>query len=469
MTDKPQKSQKKTAEPAPEKAFDVIVAGGGMAGVLAAARLAAANPERRIVLLEKDSVLGGRLRATSPDRRLYSYGLNAISDSLFDVLNQTLKVGPEAPDLEELVTGRQSKVGVLAGNRVTEASIDLWFQPKGARTLGGLTAARAWGEVEEIVRKGAEVATSDDDEEEEVSEEGAEAVSGKSAAAKSHPFSHYWKKPRKVPAAVVLEHFGSAFGIPDVWGAATNAIGQRASFHAGKLRAGDWERAIAALVERPWFKESVTVVTGSRIVDASFENGEWLVDAEDGAYRAKSLVVAQPPWQAMGWLPRSLWPAHVLQVASKTKPVSVVVLAEQVLNTEIDIPDVMIVPSERVQVIRNSPKEICFQATIDFELSLQAPAVVKAVKALKRARKKLLTLHPGIVTETNHIALMPIAWAQSPAHSDRRWLERLEKKPIATASLAFCGDAYGAAYDGDQNLVRSLNATVEAMSSAPAT
>lgn len=443
----------------------MVVAGGGIAGVLTAARLAAAHPERRIVILEKEGILGGRLRGTAPDRRQYSYGLNAISDSLFDVLNKTLKADPEAADLEEIVVGRQGKIGVLAGNKVNEISIDLWFAPKGARTLGGLTAARQWGEVEEIVRKGAEVATTDDDED-EGDAEGAEvaADSGAKHLVKSHPFSHYWKKPRKVPAAVVLEHFGSAFGIPDVWGAATNAIGQRAAFHAGKLRSGNWEKAIDALVERPWFKESVTIATGSRIVHASQVDGEWLVDAEDGAYRAKSLVVAQPPWQAMAWLPRALWPAHVLQVASKTKPVSVVVLAEQVLKPEVDIPDVTIVPAERVQVIRNSPREICFQATIDFELSLQAPAVVKAVKALKRARKKLLALHPGLVTETNHIALMPIAWAQSPAHSDRRWLERLEKKPIATASLAFCGDAYGAAYDGDQNIVRSVAAAVEALS-----
>src|SRR5689334_13963078 len=125
-----------------DKAFDVIVAGGGIAGLLAAARLAATSPDRRIVILEKEPVLGGRLRATPPETRLYSYGLNAISDQLFDLWNQTLKSDPEAEDLTALVGGRQAKIGVLAGNRMTEADIEQWFKPKGARTLGGLTAAK---------------------------------------------------------------------------------------------------------------------------------------------------------------------------------------------------------------------------------------------------------------------------------------------------------------------------------------
>jgi predicted NAD/FAD-dependent oxidoreductase len=446
------------------KSFDIIVAGGGLAGVLAAARLALAKPDAKIALLEMEPLLGGRLRSTASDRRIYSYGLNAVSDGLFELLRQTLHNDPEAPDLEALIPRRQARFGVLAGNRIVENAIDQWFTPKGARTLGGLTAQRQWGDVEEIVRKGAEAHTDEDDDQDEAEDEGdAEKAVAKTHAAKTHPFSHYWKKPRKVPAAVVLEHYGSAFGIPDVWGAASEAIAARAAFHAGRLHAGGFEAAIAALVERPWFKAAVTVVTGCRIADARFENDVWDVTAEDGDYQSQALVVAQPPWQAMGWLKRTYWPAHILQVASKTKPVSVVVLAEEILQPTLEIPDVILVPSERVQIVRNGEKEICFQATIDFELSLQAPAVVKAVKQLKRARRKLLALHPHFVTEKNHLALQPIAWAQSPLHADRRWLTRLATKPLASSTLAFCGDAYGSEYDGDANLVRSVTATVDAL------
>ena len=136
-----------------------------------------------------------------------------------------------------------------------------------------------------------------------------------------------------------------------------------------------------------------------------------------------------------------------------------VVLTERLLFAEDvahDLPDVTIVPAERVQIIRSGERELCFQATIDYELSLQAPAVIKAVKALKRARKKLQQIYPDTVSESGHVALLPVAWAQSPVHSDRRYLERLDKKSFQTPTLAFCGDAYGARYDGDANLIQSV-------------
>src|SRR5690606_976179 len=104
------------------------------------------------------------------------------------------------------------------------------------------------------------------------------------------------------------------------------------------------------------------------------------LETEKGPVLAGKLIVAQPPWQATAWLPRSCWPGHVLSLASKTKPVSVVVLAETLKqDAPEDLPDVVIVPAEKVQIIRNGVREICFQATIDYELSLQAPAVIKAV------------------------------------------------------------------------------------------
>lgn len=448
-----------------EQVFDIIIAGGGLAGTLAAARLAKLAPGKKIALLEKDPALGGRLKATSLEDKIYGYGLNAISDPLFELWNQTLKGDdPEAQDLSALVQRRQGDVGVLAGNKMGQIGIDLWFTPKGARVLGGYTAQKQWAEVEEIVRKGASAKAEDDDEEEVEAAEGeGEEAKAKPEGAKAHHFGHYWSKPRKVPAAVVLEHYGSAYGIPDVWSAAPQAIGERASQHSGRLHCGVWDDALKALTELPEFKAAVSVFTSCRVVDAAKEGDDWVVEAEAGTYRAKTLVVAQSPWQAVGWLPRALWPTTLLQVALKTKPVSVVVLSEKLIAKDAVFPDVVLVPSEKVQIVRNGENEICFQCTIDYELSLQAPAVVKAVKQLKRARKKLQTLYPGLVTEGNHIALQPVAWAQSPLQSDRRWIEKAGKKSYNTKELAFVGDAYGTAYDGDQNLTRSLGAAVEAV------
>jgi len=451
--------------------FDVTIAGGGLAGVLAAARLSAANPELKIALLERDRVLGGRLRATNGEG-VYGYGLNAISESLFQFWDQTLRLAPEsAAELAALAPAQHRKVGVLAGGKIAEATIEQWFSPKGARTLGGMVAQKQWAEVEAILRPvdpraGAVAAAADDEDDDE--DESDEKDDGKAgASAKSHPFAHHWKQTRKAPAAVVMEHFAAAVGIPDVWSADPAAIAGRAAFHGTPLHCGSWDDAIKALTELPSFKKSVTVLTSCLVVDASFDAGTWEIDAECGTYRSRALIVAQPPWAATSWLPRALWPAALLQVASKTKPVSIVVLSERLLKTDVDIPDVIMVPSERVQAVRNDRGEISFQATIDFELSLNAPAVLKAVRGLKRARKKLLALHPGCVAEGNHIALVPVAWAQSPSHTDRRWLTRMAKKPFNTPTLAFCGDAYGDAYDGDTNLLASLTSACGAVLTSP--
>jgi len=444
-----------------EKAYDIIVAGGGAAGVLAAARLALANPKLKIVVLEKEAHLGGRLKSTAATERTYGYGLNAVSDQLFEFWNETLNQAGAETVLSELVPNRQKSVGILAGNKLNQSDVDLWFSAKGARLLGGYTASRQWPEIEEILQKHAESLDDDDDGDDSVSfdEEVATSAPKKdSRAGASHAFSHFWNKPRKAPAAVVLDHYSSAFGIPDVWSAAPSAIAQRAAFHAGGLHSGNWLPAFEALQHLETVKESVTVETNCRIAKAEKKDDQWHVTSGLGTFTASRLIVAQSPWQAAFWLPRTYWPAHLLSLANKTKPVSVVVLSEQLKRTDVEIPDVIIVPSEKVQIIRNGDRDLCFQATIDYEMSLQAPAVVKAVKALKRARKKLQLLFPDAVSDTDHFALQPIAWAQSPIFSEKRNIDKMRKKGTTGSDIAFVGDAYGANFDGDSNIISSIQA-----------
>lgn len=443
--------------------YDVIIAGGGASGILAAARIAAAHPGARILVLEREAVLGGRLRATEPAERRFGYGLNAVSGPLFDFWARTLAHdAPDAPELSALIPHRHQQAGVMQGAKIAATSIDQWNTPKGARLLGGMVAQKQWPDVEAILTPQAGASAADDDDDEEAEAESDDAPVA--AAAKSHHFAHYWQLTRKAPAAIVLEQYGAAYGVFDVWGAEPAALAERARYHGSGLHAGDFAPAIAALTHGTHFQESVTVKCSARVVDASFANETWTVVAEGDTYRGKALVVAQPPWQAAMWLPRPLWPASLLQVASKTKPVSIVVLAETLTRAAPeDLPDVLVVPAEGVQIVRNGPSDIAFQATIDYELSLSAPAVVKAVRSLKRARKKLLALYPGLISEGNRIALVPVAWAQSPAHADKRWLNRLDKKAFNTPVLSFCGDAYGARYDGDSNLLRSLITACDAV------
>ena len=74
----------------------------------------------------------------------------------------------------------------------------------------------------------------------------------------------------------------------------------------------------------------------------------------------------------------------------KAKPSSAVVISESIVQApKEDIPDVILVPAESCQIITNQKDSLCFQATLNYELTVQAPAVVKAIKRLKRAQEKL--------------------------------------------------------------------------------
>jgi hypothetical protein len=91
-------------------------------------------------------------------------------------------------------------------------------------------------------------------------------------------------------------------------------------------------------------------------------------------------------------------------------------------------------------------------------MSMDAPNVVKAIKRLKRGKRKLEQNFPELkFSEMEHLALLPTAWPQSPQALDRRYVKTLTPEKLATnEALYFCGDAYGPDYDGDLNLLRSV-------------
>lgn len=418
--------------------YDIIIAGGGPAGVLAATRLSAQDPSLSILLVEKESDIGGRLRTTSPEKHRWAYGLNRVSDRLKDFCDAQLRHDPEGQDLPQFALSKQKEFGVLAAGEIDRIDLEHWFSPKGAKLLGGNPALRDWEHIEPLVAEAF------------VEEHGEQSVSTVHTA------------KRNSPAGAVLEHYAHFCGIPDWWSSNVRALAERTRFYSHGLHGARWEDVLNKLLEPCVKHGSVKVETQCRVIGAAFENNLWTLETERGHFNAPKLIVAQSPWEAALWLPRSLWPSKLLSIATKTKPVSAVTLSEELLVANIDLPDVIIVPAEEVQILVNkSLGEVSFQHTIDFELSLQAPDVVKAVKKLKRARRKLLSAFPGCVTEGDHIALVPVAWSQSPHQADRRWFEKLEAKVLNSDHLAFCGDAYGQSYDGDENLVRSILSITE--------
>lgn len=453
--------------------YDVVVAGAGIAGILSAVRLAESNQNLRILILDKDIAPGGRIRCSGASAEQRGYGLNSLSSKLVDFWDATLQSDPEiSNNLRTLGATARTTYAVVSGAHVTPSSMSTLLTPKGAKLIGGMAAAKQWEEVDKLIHD--QPSPLSQTQPDGSSNEAAEADESKYQA--EHSFASEWKLPKKAPAISVLDQYGPVLGIPDFWHASPHAIAARGrDFMAGGF-VGNWRNAIDQTLERYVVDRRIVLKFSCRVIGAEQhldaadpKKKHWVLETEQGLFRARSLLVAQPPWQGVQWLAKSYWPTALLAVASKTKPVSAVILTESLTSkkdngAEAGLPDVILIPSEGVQALVTHRHEIAFQFTIDFEHSLQAPDVVKAVKALKRARRKFLHAFPGRCSETDHIALLPVAWAKSPLANEHRYAAKLGRAKLSTAELAFCGDAYGASYDGDENVIRSVVQACEALS-----
>lgn len=454
-----------------KESFDIAIAGGSLAGVLTALRIQSIAPHLTIVILEQEDQLGGRLvskalpaaaeHTPSHGPQYVGYGLGHVSEAIVRYWTQCLQI-PNTPLSPPETLGRMGRFGILSGSKLSEIPLSDFLSEKTAKALGGPAAVRDWTHVTKIFEK---IETQERSQEE-------------TQSARPQTIGNLWNGPRKSPAAVVLEHIANLCGIPDLWAACPLALKSRSQRLAqlpfcGDLASALWESMLWAEAAFPSTNKQGTrtplPITQVRnmILSTRWADGFWELRCEQNIIHANALVVAQSPWNALHWLPKGFWPAPILQIALKTKPVSLVVLSEQILDPQVSLPDIGLIPAERTQFVvgqgKGEVREICFQATIDYELSMQAPAVIKAVKALKRSRKKLLAVYPGAFSEFGHIALQPDAWAQSPALADLKWQERLGSKPLATSKLAFVGDAYGPSHNGDSNILFSVSQAVSAL------
>ena len=440
-----------------EENFDYIIVGAGMAGATLASRLHAYDSQAKILLLEKETDLGGRLRSlhekssdektnidTAENKRLgivmHGYGLNAVSDDLARFFVEHTSVDSES--LESLSS--QKRLGVIAAARVQELEFSEATTAKGFRAIGGAAAARDWKNLAMIW-------------------EGEDSEN----AHQDKNFLAFWKgHPKKSPAAVVLQHYARVFGIADMWSASLKALRQRAEYHTSGLRLGDWQ-ALLSRLPLSGEESNLKILLNCQVGKADKnESGDWLLSTEKGGFTCKSLIVAQSPWQALNWLPKLYWPREVLALTTKTTPVSVVVLSAHVTSGDFDdLLDVHMIPAEEVQIIKSGGRELCFQATINYENSLQSANVVKAVRRLKRSRKKFLEAYPEYSLEGEHIALVPVGWSQSPQFDDQRHLSGFDLSESNTSALLFCGDAYGQSYNGDENLMQSLGSAYNTLTS----
>jgi len=420
-----------------QKPADVIIAGAGLAGLLTLWELSRRHPTWTFQMIEREPWIGGRLRLSSRERGSWSCGLNIMGAELFDYVQSLLQ--PSDSELVASFHPRQG-FGVLAAQKISSVNGTSILAPAVAKAMGGTAATRDWNMLLELLEK--EAATE---------QEHAQA------------FNQVWKGDKKSAALIVLEHMAHLWGVPELSPASAQILAARALQAAKGQWTGPWDRLFEPMIGDLRSQDRLFLHTGAQIMAAKYENKTWQVATTVGAFEGERLVVAQSPWEATPWLPKDLWPSRLLNIAGKTKPVSLVILSQHRNDSAAELPQTLMIPAEEVQV-QIDARQVCYQATLNFELTVQAPAVVKAVKRLKRARKKLESCCPELKTEGEHIALIPVAWAQTVAPAEQRWNEKMDGANVQRSHLGYCGDAYGAEADSDRNLIASVQAVCEALS-----
>ena len=408
---------------------DVIIAGSGMAGLLALSRLSRERPDWTFTLLERESWHGGRMRPSLPVEGARSCGLQAGTRDLLHFVCESLGT----PNFDDILRPIRS-VGVMTGQKIQELSFEELTTPAMARAIAGGAATKDWGKVEELL--------------------GAETLSDDAV-------THLWKGDKKSAALVPLEQLAHYWGVPELAGSSMRPL--QSGFRAAKqgLWTGRWDQLFDELIADLRSTNRLRLVTRAQIMAARFDEKVWTLSSTQGTFLAPKLVVAQSPWEAILWLPKDNWPSRLINIASKTKPVSLVTLSE--LNSFNALPDLLFVTAEDVQMV-HLDGQICFQTPINFELTVQAPAVGKAVKRLKRARKKLAQIYPDLGPEGGeHLALLSVGWTHSIHPPEYKWFEKLDAAHIQQSHLAFAGDGIGAEASSDLNLIRSVKDAVNAL------
>lgn len=433
-------------EVAMEKSFDLLIVGSGLSGALLAAEVARSHPDWKIGLIDKERTPGGRLATYDREDQRWYFGLSALSEKVYEQVRQSLEAYGLEARLQDVLQRPIDAVGVLAASKLSTVPLSESCSDKGGRVIAGAAAARDWTLVDELL------ALRDDEKKAEQS------------------IAQVWKGTRKSPSGIALEHMSRLWGVADLWTSTTESLFSRwQEFSEAKIRA-DWSSITQELLAAASQSGNLTTFFDTSAIAVDKQEQRWHLRSTKGELQSERLAVCQSPWEALLWLPKEYLPSKLVSLATKTKPISGVVLSEHIetmgeLDNQ-DVPvDLMIVTAENCQVyLDRDHQAICFQATIPYEWTLDAPEVVKAVRRLKRAKKKLHAAFDGFASRGEHIALLPVAWSHPLQSNERRALQRLDMSAVQKKDLVFCSDAYGSSYRGDDNLIHSLQTSLSVLS-----
>lgn len=424
-----------------ESHYDVIIAGGGLSGVLSALNIRNALPKARILIIEKEEVAGGRLRTTCEKDRRWGFGLNVLSRRLLDYTVESAASVVESFTAENYDEVELNRFAHLSGSKLSEYGCADVLRVEGAKKIAGRNAGKEFAQLEDLYTKF------------ESDEEG---------SFKDDRMLKLLKLKRKSAGGVALETQAVAAGIPDVWSASLACVHGKMQAHSQGLFKGRWDEFCEDMLDVLSADGKTDVFRKCHIVRATKEDGRYVFKTEKGELTASELVVAQNPWSAIRWLDKELFPVDLLNIVLKSKPVSLVTLTTLKKDTSL-LPDLSIIAAEKCTAFAYQ-NAVTFQATIDYEMSLAAPEVVKAVKRLRRSRQRATQFFEGLELEGEFVALLPCAWPVPTGFSDLKLVDKLGRKEmLIDGKPVFCGDTYGRSFDGDENILSSVPNVVDAI------
>ena len=419
-----------------QSGFDCVIVGAGISGILTAARLHQANPSCKILLVEKESHIGGRVTACSIHPR--HFPIFGTTPPLFQFVNQTLRLDPENPDLESFIPfPAEEEVGFFCGGELYHLSRSRLLHESVVKMLAGPQVARQWDELQTWWQPSVQTTP-----------EGGAPQTGSNK-----------KKPNEKNRAHQALHV--LFQLADsasIWGLAEETWPARAQALCERRIRGNWEPALRQLL--PENASTLQVETDFQVIHAGRKEGKWQLSTNHGPIESQGLIVAQSPWQALEWLDRDEFPSILFQRASKTQPVSTVLLSEKLTDLDPELPALLFVPAQAAMMV-TSEAELTFYTHIEYETSLDAPSVVKAIRRLRRAREKVRQKFPTLTSQGEYVALRSITSTAPHRVVEKRICEKIKETVFPKQALAFCGDAYGDANNPDENLIRSVLSAVE--------
>jgi len=422
-----------------DKIFDRIIVGGGLSGIIALQRAKILYPGKKILLMENKPFLGGRHGQPFTSDVHHGYGFNRLHKQFVEFWEQTSRQQANHAFFQQLnMASVFSSLSILIGKNLKKVFFDKNFIKNTCQHLGGNTAVEDYTQYAEYF----------------------DAFSSESIS--SPLLIQFSKNIQKSSLQKILPMLSPLFGT-------LNPLHQSYSVFQKRLRAlcskkymiANWQKMIENLFQGDL---SAHVIFNIYAIKAEDREDLWVISTNKGEFKTKRLIVAQSPWQASYWLQRKYWPLPLLKVLHKVSPLSAVCLSIPINLEKKEPTDPILIPSEHTLAIF-SLYSVKFYKYIGFEQSLQAPLVIKALKSLKRAARRLLFKLEisEDFSHKYHTALLPVAESFSWKKGESRYLEQLaQPRRFQTPRLSFVGDAYGHYELLEQNVIHSaLEATVD--------